>query len=275
MDLSLPVSEEISPPSNNKKRSKTTVGLSSCFSPSQSTTSPPSPSLALTKRDRKAQRLAKRKNKNKGDKGLSKSSAAVADSTPGAVDHVPTTETAVIDGHCESESVKTDSSDSIIVSGSHSRSLKTEGADTDGQTDEEDNGNENEDEEEEDAGLSESADVEDNEDQEKDMGEEIALEMKNLAISEVQEHADRTASINQTCSDEDSLAARKTRTSEWISRSLCSLAVRYQATNHVIKFDIYVYIYICLFFLMVKMSNMIYRNVRFCRASTRSLHPNC
>lgn len=209
MDLSLPVSEDKSPPTNHKRKS-TVVDSLSCLGPS-----PPTPqSKHQRKKERKAGRRAKGRRNRLGEEessldleesasSLQESPSSLQESTPNlpSLDEISP---AIIESNTKPAG--------------YLSALTTEGLE-----DEESppsSSREDEGEEDEDVG----GDVEDN-------NEEV-----NELVSRIEQvHVDSLAdeeSIDQHKIDSPpaTSSAKKIR-SQWVAKSLCSLAVRYHATN--------------------------------------------
>lgn len=192
MDLSLPVSEDKSPPTNYKRKS-TVVDSLSCLGPS-----PPTPQ---SKHQRKKERKAERR--GRGRRVLKE-------------EEEPTPSIPVVD------EISPDIRESNAKPADYLSALKTEGLEEEESPPS--SSREDEGEEDEDVG----GDVEDNNE---DNNEEV-----NELVSRIEQvHVDSLAdeeSIDQHKKDSPpaTTSAKKIR-SEWVAKSLCSLAVRYHATN--------------------------------------------
>ena len=251
MDLSLPVSEEKSPPSGSYKRGGPKTS-GSCFSP------PPATPIIQSKHQRKKERARKVKGnsifiwfpqfrdsaketyeistlhfpnidelhflaagkynksvKRTGSESPEDPTSAIEDSEVKVDGFVTTADGEATKGQAEdkagnsvtAESSVDDEDASVLVAGSHPTA--------------------DEEEVDDDEDLSESADVEDNEETNDRDIEEMARKMRELSVQ-----AEDMLLQNSDGGDKlDAATLRKIR-SDWISRSLCSLAVRYQAANH-------------------------------------------
>jgi ubiquitin carboxyl-terminal hydrolase 16/45 len=206
MDLSLPVSEDKSPPTSHKRKTNVVDSLS-CLGSS----TPVTPSKHQRKKERKAGRRGKgRKFDKEEEEDLGPVTNTQVDENPPAVD-----EPASSGVEDDSTSMKTEDT----------ASMKTVDKETDkGEGDDEEEeslvSSGREDEEDDDVG----GDVEDN-------NEEV-----NELVSRIEQvrvdSANEEDGIEQLKMDSppSTPTAKKIR-SEWIAKSLCSLAVRYHATN--------------------------------------------
>jgi len=195
MDLSLPVSEDKTPPACSKRnKSAGVVDSMVCLTPS----SPVLPSKSKLKKERKARRKVKGR---KGDNVEVESNATPRLAEESAIESMENCATKTETETCPSE----------VVAVKIEEELDEEGSSSSGRDDEED----------EDGG-----DVEDNTEE----INELITEMKRIRVEVRPEQEEDSASQHQMDSVAASGSAKKVR-SEWIANSLCSLAVRYQPTN--------------------------------------------
>lgn len=191
MDLSLPVSEDKTPPACSKRnKSAGVVDSMVCLTPS----SPVLPTKSKLKKERKARRQIKGKKENKVVSNVI-SNFVEEPKNPIELMEKSASET------CLNEVVAVNIEDEL-----------EEGSISSGREEEEDE--------------DEGGDVEDNTEEIND----LITEMKRVGIEVGPEQEEDSASQHQMDSVAVSGNTKKIR-SEWIANSLCSLAVRYQPTN--------------------------------------------
>ncbi|XP_057369845.1 ubiquitin carboxyl-terminal hydrolase 16-like [Daphnia carinata] len=209
MDLSLPVSEDKSPPANHKRKTNVVDSLS-CLGSSTPAT--------ISKHQRKKERKAERRGKGRRFKNKEEEEMFPASTQDDVASLAVEEESSAKD---DADSTKTD--DTLSVKTDDTLSLKTQDKET-SKTETYD----------EDESLASSG----REDEDEDIGGDV--EDNNEEVIELVSRIDQVRI--DSASDEDETdrvkidsppttpTAKKIR-SEWIAKSLCSLAVRYHATN--------------------------------------------
>lgn len=206
MDLSLPVSEDKSPPVKRGKSDPI-----ACLAPSS-----PAP---VSKHQLKKERMAARKGKGKGSKQGAK--AAVGDEE--AISTLQEEDKEVV-GEPSATSTPMDENPSSEIGAAEQRSSASSIKDEDRESSAS-SGREDREDDEEDGG-----DVEDNnEEPEKDL-EDLNAKMRQMHVDSVKEDDSVSQHTMDSCSNPPSATTKRIR-SEWVAKSICSLTVRYQATN--------------------------------------------